>query len=73
MGREEHQDEQPMLSSAFYVYNRPARDVSWKWTFLLFLALTVIGGIYAGVHRFVAKAISQQICMQGLQGFGLFS
>eukprot|EP00775_Hariotina_reticulata_P001350 gene1350-1691_t len=51
MGREEHQDEQPMLSSAFYVYNRPARDVSWKWLFLLFLAITVIGGIYAGVHR----------------------
>ncbi|KAG2453175.1 hypothetical protein HYH02_002499 [Chlamydomonas schloesseri] len=46
--------EVPLISSAgsfFELRNRPRRDVSWLIAYLVFLAASIAGGIFAFIHR----------------------
>lgn len=44
----------PLIASAggfFELRNRPRRDVSWLLAYLLFLGVSIGGGIFAFYHR----------------------
>lgn len=49
---ESGKDSEPLLAPGIYEYNnRPPRDRVWGWAYALFLALTVVGGVYGVTHR----------------------
>lgn len=55
MGRDESGGvpEEPLLggSGSLFARDRPARDVVWKWVYVVILALATVGGVYSFSHR----------------------
>ena len=42
---------EPMLSNHYQYTDRPTNDKTWAFAYAAFLALSVVGGVYATTHR----------------------